>query len=95
MAFNEPDNALIFQDFSELKNLYNSFREKYSDIFEQDADENYIDFNWNSLPENVDNRQKFSFDIKYSELLPQTIKNEFEDRIKDFVATEVVYPISK
>ena len=47
MAFNEPDNALIFQDFSELKNLYNSFREKYSDIFEQDADENYIDFNWN------------------------------------------------
>jgi len=86
MSYNTPNNLFIPEDIQKqvdtIKEFYDSFKEKHSDIFEQDTEDNFIDFNWKSFPVPDGDRQKISFDVLYSDKLPIDIKNEFEDYLK-------------
>ena len=88
MAYNEPNNVFIPNDIQSqvdsLKEYYASFKENHTDVFKEDIDDTFIEFNWKSFPVSDGDKEKISFDVLFSDKLPVDIKNEFEDYIKKF-----------
>ena len=89
MAYNTPNNFLISNDIQSkieiIRKIYDSFKEHHSDVFEQDIDDTFIEFNWKTTPVKVGEQLKMSFDVIYSDKLSKDLQNEFENSLKYYL----------